>query len=142
MKIVVFFFAFSKIPHYLLLILIYFFKRYMEEWKEIKGFEGYYEVSSEGKIRSKDRIIIQKSGRFHRRKGKILHQTPNKNNHYYQAMLIVHKHPSLKYVHRLVAEAFVENPNDYKFVTHINADITDNRASNLKWIKSTKRINY
>lgn len=115
----------------------------MEEeiWKPIRGFEDYYCVSNLGNVKSKERTIIQSTGAFHRRKEKIL--TPHKNikNNMLQVMLVVHKRYKLCYVHRLVAEAFVDNPYGFKNVTHLNGDDLDNRAVNLQYISKSPKLN-
>jgi hypothetical protein len=113
----------------------------MEEWKDVKGFEDYYEVSNLGNVRSKDRVIIQKNGRFHRRKGKNLNTYANKNNGLFQVMLVIHKRMKLVYVHRLVAQAFVQNPYNLDIVTHIDGNYNNNRADNLMWISRSMREN-
>lgn len=114
-----------------------------EIWKDIKGYTGYYQISSSGRVKSCERTIIQNNGRFHNRKERILTPHSNKNTSYLQVMLVVHKRIKLCYIHRLVCEAFVENPNpdEYKFVTHINGDIQDNRAENLAWVSKSQNKN-
>jgi hypothetical protein len=70
---------------------------------------------------------------------------PNKNNLYQQVMLQNgwdNVKPKLFYVHRLVAEHFVPNPNNLPLVNHLNFDITDNRASNLEWTTREKLIQH
>lgn len=95
----------------------------MEEWKEIKGFEGRYEVSSLGRIRSippmSKKIRIRKN--FVDKDGYegCLLRSPNKYN--------------TKKVHRLVAEAFIPNPDAKHEVNHKNGNKKDNRAANLEW---------
>lgn len=114
----------------------------MEEiWRPIKGFEDYYEVSNFGNVRSKDRVIIQINGVFHTRKSKLLKPQINKKNGYEQVMLIIHKRNKLCYVHRLVAEAFVDNPHNLELVSHINNVDTDNRAENLIYISRSSKKN-
>ncbi len=94
----------------------------MEEYKDIKGYEGKYQISDTGKVYS-----------VH--SGKTLKTVPNKNYGYHQVMLWSNSTVKLHYVHRLVAEAFVENPDNHKIVTHINGDKDDNTAGNLMWVK-------
>lgn len=113
-----------------------------EIWKPITQFgTDYYEVSNLGRIRSKDRVIIQSNGVLHHRKERILRPHPNKVNNLLQVMLVVHKKYKLVYVHRLIAEAFVENPHQFPNVTHINGDVQDNRAENLRWISKSPNLN-
>lgn len=106
----------------------------MEEiWKPIKGYEGIYEVSSYGRVRSLDRHIVRKNDADYRLKGRVL--TPKTyKRHYAKVRLIIANVSDNEYhVHRLVADAFVENPKGFPNVRHINGDIHDNRADNLEW---------
>lgn len=114
----------------------------MEEiWKPIKGFEGYYEISSHGRVKSLERTIIRKDGIFHRRKERILTNVENQKTHYIQVMLICHKRYKLFYIHRLVGQAFVENPNNYKIITHLDGDLNNNNADNLRWVSRSSNEN-
>ena len=112
-----------------------------ERWLPIKGWEDYYECSSWGRIRSKERIIIQNNGRFHRRKSQLLSLIPNKKVGYLQVMLHNHQKYKLCYVHRVVCQAFVENPYGFDYVTHLNGNDHDNRAVNLRWISKSWKKN-
>lgn len=107
-----------------------------ETWKPIKDYENVYEVSNYGNVRSIDRYYEQTNGKCekyqHIYKGKILKQY--KNNAGYMQVQLSFKYKSIpKRVHKLVAEAFLDNPNNYKCVNHINGDKTNNRVENLEW---------
>ena len=93
----------------------------MEIWKPIKGFDGY-EVSNEGNVRSP---------------WKTLSQYPNGRG--YPRVSIGNK---MRLVHRLVAEAFIENPNGYPIVNHKDEDKTNNKATNLEWCTHEYNSNY
>ena len=107
----------------------------MEIWKDVVGYEGYYQVSNFGNIRSVDRVIY--SDKLHigtKRKldGKML--KPYVNAHGYLALTLTKngKEKSLR-VHRLVAEAFIKNPNNYDQINHIDGNKTNNKVENLEW---------
>lgn len=100
-----------------------------EIWRPVKGYEGLYEVSDLGNVRSIDRYIETKKGKQFR-KGRLI--KPHISHAGYRMLKLCSK----KYlVHRLVADAFCENPNRERFnvVGHINTDTLDNRAVNLRW---------
>lgn len=100
-----------------------------EIWKPVKGYEGLYEVSSLGNVRSLDRYIETKKGKCFR-KGRM--RKPFISNAGYKIVSLCSK----RYlVHRLVANAFCENPDRERFnvVDHINTATLDNRAENLRW---------
>lgn len=111
----------------------------MEIWKPVKDFDGWYEISNGGRIRSLDRVICHvKDKTWNKEKtqmneGKML--TPQQNNKgYYYIMLYRNSKHVKRYIHRLVAEAFLPPPkNSYRVVNHINGDHQDNRPENLEW---------
>lgn len=105
----------------------------MEEiWKDVVGYEGYYQVSNLGRVRSLDRIAS--NGR--KIKGKILSTKVNTPPYYPRASLSVNGKMKLVQVHRLVAQAFVYNPDpEHKTqVGHKDESRTNNRADNLEWV--------
>lgn len=107
----------------------------MENWKSIKNYENYYEVSDLGRVRSLDRVMITRTGKLLKRSGIILAQHPNAKNGFLQVMLFNHGRMRLVYTHRLVAEAFVKKSEDEmaKFVGHIDGNIYNNTPGNLIW---------
>lgn len=101
-----------------------------EEWKPIEGFEGYYSVSNFGNVRSEDHE--DQNGHFY--KGRILISSyANKKTGYRHVHLSKNGIAKWYLVHRLVAKAFVENPNGYDIVNHIDNDPNNNNATNLEW---------
>lgn len=109
-----------------------------EEWRDIgccKGYEefaGLYEVSNLGRMRSKDRVIAYKDGRKIRHKGRLLKQSLDRYGYLYVTLSINQKIKAIK-VHRLVALAFIHNPNNYPVVNHKDEDKTNNMVDNLEW---------
>lgn len=109
----------------------------MEEvWKNIPGYEGYYQVSSFGRVRSLDRIDSEN----HFRKGQILKF--NYLRGYARVGLRNGKKQTMFQVHRLVALVFIPNPNNLPQVNHKDEDKLNNFVSNLEWCDSTYNINY
>ena len=109
----------------------------MEEWKDVVGYEGLYEVSDMGRIRSK-----RKNTRIKDKENMIMKQKFD-NHGYLRINLTKDKRQRSLLVSRIVAEAFIENPNPEKFniVGHDNDIKTQNMVCNLYWTDS-KENNY
>lgn len=112
----------------------------MEEWKDIKGYEGIYQVSSYGRIRSLDRIVERKTGNYHI-EGRILRQNDDTHG-YLKVNLTKHDKKKTFKVHRLVAQAFIENPNNYECVNHKDENKQNNNIKNLEWCTKEYNNNY
>lgn len=104
-----------------------------EVWKDILGYEGYYQISSLGRFRSLDRKVTYKNGTSVFYKGKITFTKPNKKG-YYRGCLNKDGTGISVFIHRLVAEAFIPNPKNLPTVNHKNGVKTDNRVENLEWM--------
>ena len=112
----------------------------MEEiWKPIKGYESYYEVSSFGRVRSICRVVSNKWGSSTLRKSAILRPYCKK-----YPMVVLARDGKTKncLIHRLVAEAFIPNPNHYPVVNHIDENKANNHVGNLEWCTQKYNINY
>ena len=115
-------------------------KAKQEVWRPVVGYEGSYEVSNLGKVKSLDRLIYHKeSDTYHRVKGRLLSICLDRKG--YQFVALGAKRSSQKRVHRLVAEAFIPNPENKTFVDHINTIRTDNRIDNLRWVTCSENCN-
>lgn len=106
----------------------------MENWMYIVGYEGLYQVSTLGRVRSLDRVITRgglRSGDLPL-KGKIKEQTSNKDG-YKKVTLCARGLGETKLVHRIVAEAFLPNKYNLPLVLHRDDVPYNNRVDNLKW---------
>ena len=104
-----------------------------ETWKPIPGYEDRYEISNLGNVAS----LCYARGSNRR----ILKQSINTWG-YSQVTLSKDKTKTNRVIHRLVAEAFIENPNNYKQINHIDENKGNNRADNLEWCDSKYNVNY
>jgi hypothetical protein len=112
----------------------------MEIWKEVKGFENEYEVSNLGNLRSKDRFVkhyIEGANRFYKGQSKKIRLG---KDGYYRCNLKKDSNRFNFRVHRLVAEAFIENKELKNYVNHINGIKTDNRVENLEWCSASENV--
>ena len=113
----------------------------MENWKPIKGYEGIYEVSDLGRVRSLDRQVDNGHGSTRIAKGRIM--KPHKHYNGYCSIglsndaIVTHV-----LIHRLVALAFVSGYHEGMEVNHIDENKQNNRADNLEWISRKENLHY
>lgn len=102
----------------------------MEIWKDIKNYEGLYQVSNFGNVRSlrtNKNLYYSKSG---------------KDKKYLKVGLFKNRKRVMAYIHRLVAETFIDNPNNLEQVNHKDENSKNNCIDNLEWISCKENINY
>ena len=108
----------------------------MEEiWKDIKDYEGYYQISNLGRVKSLDRYVICGNGKIQFKKGVILSICYNKRVNVYEVHLRKDNKRKCFKIHRLVAEAFILNddPVNKTTVNHKDGNRENNKADNLEW---------
>ncbi|WP_415649104.1 NUMOD4 motif-containing HNH endonuclease [Rhodococcus ruber] len=104
-----------------------------ENWAPVPDFEGYYEVSDLGRIRSVDRVIVRKNGSRQTVRSRILALHPNVVSGYPQVHLYISGHGTMLYAHQLVAAAFIGPRPDGMYVCHKDGNPQNNAASNLRY---------
>ena len=111
----------------------------MENWRSIKGFEGLYEVSDLGNVKSLARAVYS-NGKLHQRKSEKILKSHMNNNY---AMVVLCKDGKIypKTVHRLVAETFIPNPDNKPTVDHVDTNRSNNAVSNLRWVTYKENSN-
>lgn len=105
----------------------------MIEWRGVVGFEGQYEVSADGRVRRVARELVRANGWPYRVAEHELSQVVMGRGYRAVAFKVARKTNRTRLVHRLVAEAFLPNPDALPHVNHKNLDKTDNRVDNLEW---------
>ena len=102
----------------------------IERWKDIDGYEGYYQVSNFGEVRT--------VGHKYQRKGFHKIKLHNNRNGYWLADLHKNNLYKSKAIHRLVAKAFLPNPNNFPEVNHIDGNKANNCVDNLEWVSKSQ----
>lgn len=114
----------------------------MEIWKDIIGYEGIYQVSNLGNVRSLDRRAVNhKSGTTRIVRGAVMNPWDNGNGYLVITLQDKRKRKNC-YVHRLVAEAFIENPKSKKYINHVDYNTRNNCVYNLEWCTQKENIKH
>jgi len=112
-----------------------------EIWKSIPGYEGYYEASPSGLIRSISRQYVNNRGATRMVEGRVLSPTTSRSGYQLVALYKNKKRKDLL-VHRLVAETFLNNPTNKKEVNHIDGDKKNNKIGNLEWCTQSENLKH
>lgn len=109
-----------------------------EIWKEIPNFEGYYEASNKGKIRSMQRSVPNSEKGSRLSKAKEIAQNSTTRSNYLYVQLWKHNKVHRMSVHRMVALTFIPNPLSKSEVNHIDGNKINNLVDNLEWVTSSE----
>lgn len=105
----------------------------MEIWKDIKGYEGLYQISNDGNVKSLN---------YHRTGKSKLLKTILCNNGYLYVTLSKNGKHDVRVIHRMVAEAFLDNPDNLPCINHKDEDKTNNHSSNLEFCTQKYNVHY
>ena len=116
----------------------------MEIWKDIKGYEGYYQISNLGRVRSLDRVIICKNGKTQTKSGGIVADRLNTRLGRREVYLNKNGYRKAFKVYRLVALEFIENddPINRTTVNHIDGNTNNNIVTNLEWCSYSENLKH
>ena len=109
-----------------------------EIWKDVVGYEGLYKVSNKGNVHS----VARKDSMGRKWGGVTLRPSHNNTGGYLSVDLYKNGTRKKKRVHRLVAEVFIPNPNNYSEINHKDENKTNNHVENLEWCTSKYNINH
>lgn len=113
----------------------------MEIWKDIKGYEGHYEVSSYGNVRAKYREFVGKDGKVKKYHPRDLKPDTSVLKRGYKRVTLSKDYITERFqVHRLVAEAFIPNPENKPFINHIDNNGLNNHIENLEWCTHSENM--
>ena len=112
-----------------------------EEWRDVVGYEGLYQVSNQGRVKSLERKIPHWCGGERTVKERILKPKTDRYGYLIVGLYAAGKRKMLR-VHRLVCQTFHENPGNKPQINHINEIKTDNRARNLEWATARENSNF
>lgn len=114
-----------------------------EEWKDIIGYEGYYQISNLGRVKSLERVVVAerpygKTNIYY--KEKILKCTTNKCTGYCVVCITTNKKEKMMRVHRLIAIHFIDNSLNKTDVNHIDGNKVNNAIENLEWVSHRENM--
>ena len=112
-----------------------------EIWKDVPGYEGIYIVSNLGNLKSLDRYITRNDGITYLKRGKIIQPVENKDG-YLQCKLCRDGECHTTRVHRIVANAFIANPNNLPEINHKDCNRKNNHVDNLEWTTHLENVQY
>jgi len=112
----------------------------IEQWRPVPQWEGFYEVSDQGRVRSLDRVVTMINGSQRLHKGRLRTPVQNKKTRYYGVIFYRDGKPAAYAIHRLVLLTFAGAPSPGQEACHCNGKRTDNRLSNLRW--DTRSANH
>lgn len=113
-----------------------------EIWKDITDYEGYYQISNIGRVKSLARPVYNKDGSINYYKKEKIKVNKVSTDGYYLITLSVNCHNKTIAIHRLVAQEFIPNPDNLPEVNHKDFDRKNNCVDNLEWCTHEDNVNY
>ena len=113
-----------------------------EKWCPVEGYEGFYEVSDLGRVRSVDRHIRRSQGGTQLARGRVLRPCRMKRGGYLGVSLWRRGRARTRYVHALVAQAFLGDPPSGHEVNHRDGDKSNNSPANLEWVTRAENVHH
>ena len=114
----------------------------IEKFKPVKGYAGIYEISNLGRVKSLSRIIERKDGNSRVTEDRIIIPFITKCGYHQIALTNKDGVKKKHYIHRLVANAFIENPNKLPIINHKDENKLNNRVDNLEWCSAYYNLRY
>lgn len=111
-----------------------------EIWKDIKGYEGLYQISNLGRVKSLRKWIRGYNG--YKNEERILKPYIHHGPDYYVVTLCKNKNKKMHLLHRLIAKAFIPNPNNYPQINHIDGNKQNNNITNLEWCTQSQNTKH
>ena len=124
---------------YVMFVMVIGMAKNKEVWKDIKGYEGVYQISNNGNLKSLERKVRDCKGE------RIVNERFMKftvRSGYYNVVLRKQGHRESKQIHRLVAEAFIPNPNNFPIVNHKDHNRKNNCVANLEWCTQKHNVGW
>lgn len=113
-----------------------------EIWKDVKDYEGIYQVSNKGRVKRLEKVIVDKIGRKHHKKELILKANPDGSGYLQVNLFDNDGRKKVLKVHRLVGETFIPNSENKPQINHKDEIKTNNCVDNLEWMTSKENNNY
>lgn len=113
-----------------------------ELWKPVEGYEGYYEVSNLGRIKRLSRVVTYPDGKLVRTPGKLLSLKPGNHLGYILVSLCKNGKPAKLYLHRLIAQTFIPNPDNHPLINHKDGNKANNHVDNLEWCSRAHNVRH
>lgn len=116
----------------------------MIEWKDITDYEGVYQISTDGQVKSLARITISQSnkGKYTKKDRILIPEITSKGLGYYRVLLCKNSIITKFLIHRLVAKAFIPNPENKPQVNHRDGNKLNNNVENLEWVTASENVQH
>lgn len=113
-----------------------------EIWKDINGYEGLYQISNYGNVKSLEKLIGHRYNGMFRKIPERFMSICDNGNGYKCVYLVKDKKRNMKYIHRLVAEHFLEKIDNKNYINHKDYNIENNYYKNLEWCTQKENVSY